>query len=175
MSHLAANNPLARKFQQEAGKRISNFAIEQVAKHTPKAIEAGEAFLNGVRGGAAPQGGVNRAAHEAGGLARDMATDQPKKDFQKGVETIAHVEKTVTNMVTQQPKPTASPNAPKPGAEPRGMPKMGGSPVRVQNINANLKPMKPIVPLNKPTPKVANVNQYTKPRLGRTKSQLERE
>ena len=36
MSQFAANNPLSRKLQQEATKRISKFASEQLAKNGPK-------------------------------------------------------------------------------------------------------------------------------------------
>ena len=58
-------------------------ATETMAKHGPKMIETTNSFKNGARGGDPMKGTTNRIAHEAGGLARDLAADKPKKEFEK--------------------------------------------------------------------------------------------
>jgi hypothetical protein len=173
MSQFAANNPLSRKLQQQAGKQIGKFVSEQTAKHGPKVIEAAQSFANGARGG--PSGATpvkntatNKVAHEVGGLSRDMATDKPKKEFEKqGKQLVNNTASTVQNKPSQ-PKPNT---VVKPSTGPVSALNKG-KPINGVNINRDLnKPFKPMTMGNagKPgKPIIANVKPNpSKPNLGR--------
>lgn len=185
MAQFASNNPLTRKIQQQAGKQVGKFVSEQVAKNGPKVIEAAQSFANGARGpiGSTPVKNTttNKVANEAGGLARDMATDKPKKQLEANAKQVVNkTANVVTNKVNQatQSKPMVggSTNAGKPnvatvkpgllGAKPG----MGARP----NINAALnKPMSAPVMVNKP--KIATVKPNAGKKLTEQQKKLERE
>jgi hypothetical protein len=187
MAQFASNNPLTRKVQQEVGKKVGQFVSEQVAKNGPKALEAAQSFANGARGpiGSTPVKNTttNKVANEAGGLARDIATDKPKKQMEANAKQVVNkTANVVTNKVNQatQSKPMVSgnTNSGKPnvatgkpgllGAKP-GM-GMGARP----NINAALnKPMSAPVMANKP--KVATVKPNVGKKLTEQQRKLERE
>lgn len=81
-------------------------ATETMAKHGPKMIETANSFKNGARGGDPMKGTTNRIAHEAGGLARDLAADKPKKEFEKkGKAAIGQAAIAVQNKVANPANP----------------------------------------------------------------------
>lgn len=166
MSQFAANNPLTRKLQQEAAKKVTKFVSDQAAKHGPKVIEAGKSFANGARGpvGQTPVKNTttNKVANEAGGLARDIATDKPKKDFEaKGKQVINSTAAAVQNKLNQPAKPTAGTPAMKPGMLNKpGMP----------NINKLNQPMKPM--MNVPNPALNKPAGMSKPLAAAVKTSM---
>ncbi len=178
MSQFAANNPISRKIQQEATKRVSKFASEQLAKNGPKAIEAGsnayKGFVNGLTSPTPPMPSKAGVADFAGQVGGAVAQDKLKSAASAKVKEVT---------APKAVKPTAQP--PKAATVSTATPKTVNplkplapkTAVRMPNINANLnKPMKAPVMLNKPGPKVVNINQAAKPKgLTKTQRDLERE